>query len=173
MTSRATLWAMASRTHARTRSFLFIVMLAAVVVLGACSESSSTNTPAAGNGQVPEATLGPPPNSMPPGVTPLCASVTRSMVAKIVGPLHGSVPASEYRGTLFAVVLNASLNDCQSHKEWLDAAASAAHGYRSLLDVVFNNACEAAKGNTTTAGSGVSGGTGVVRPAPLPQSCRA
>src|SRR3954447_4244737 len=158
---------MEPRSHARTRGLELLVVIVAIAALGACSESGGKATPRPGTQGVPEATLGPPSSSMPPGVSALCASVTRSTVAKIVGPLRGAVPESEYQGTLFAAVLGASLNDCRSHKEWLDGAESAAGGYRKLLDDVYSHACAVAKGQTTTGGSG--GGT---RPAPLPASCR-
>jgi hypothetical protein len=144
-----------------------VAVLVAVAALGACSESSGTTTTPDGQA-VPEATLRPPSNTLAPGVTQLCASVVSSVVGKIVGPFHGAVPDSEYSGTTFAVILGASLNSCTSHAEWLSAAQAAAGGYRDLLDVVFDKACAAAKGNTTTGGSGQ-----VKRPVPLPHSCRA
>jgi len=160
---------MTPRPRKKTRGHKLIAVLVVVGGLGGCSSSGGTTTPGAGTQPVPEATLRPPSNTLAPGVTQLCESTVSSVVGKIVGPFHGAVPPSEYSGTAFAVILGASLNNCSTHKEWLDAAESAAGGFRALLDVVFNNACQAAKGNTTSAGSG---GSGIAHPVPLPESCR-
>src|SRR4051794_32901313 len=101
---------MASKSHAWTRGFVIVTMLVAVALLGACSESNGTNTQGPASQGVPEATLPPLSNTLPHGVTEQCESATRSVMAKIVGPFHGAVPPSQYSGTLFAVVLVASLN---------------------------------------------------------------
>jgi hypothetical protein len=144
------------------RCAVVLVLLGALVLLAGCSSGGSNSQ---SNPTAPLVTLRPPPASLPPGVSQVCAEVVDSVMRTIVGPFHGAVPSSEYQGTPFAAILAVSLNNCSSHIQWTAAAVSAVGSqYRVPLERVYQNACAVAR-------NALVGGSGPVS-ARLPRSCR-